>query len=141
MGEGLAAGVGNFGLSSTLQNYSFPAQAAAQMKMMFVQPLIQPPGIGDVVGYPGQEVRIPAYPQGSVRQFYAVPDSKATSPPLFVQNLSVPGLTLAESVSLKPLAPIVQRSVKQTAVNLILGFPHLFLTMFRSGRSSSMRRP
>ena len=34
------------------------------------QPLFQPPGIGDVIGYPGQEVRLHTYPQGSVRQFY-----------------------------------------------------------------------
>src|ERR1035437_539872 len=71
MGEGLAAGMGNFGLSSNLQVYSFPAQAAAQMKTGVEQPLIEPPGIGNIVGYPGQEVRLPTYPQGSVRQFYS----------------------------------------------------------------------
>jgi hypothetical protein len=127
MGEGLAAGMGNFGLSSPLQNFSFPAQAAAQMKTAFAQPLIQPPGIGNIPGYPGQEVRLQTYPQGSVRQFYTVPDTKATSPPLFVMNLSVPGLTLQDALSLKPSLPIAQRDMKQTEINLILGFPQLFL--------------
>ncbi len=127
MGEGLAAGMANYGLSATYQNFSFPAQAAAQMKAALVQPLIQPPGIGDVVGYPGQEVRLHTYPQGSVRQFYYTGTSKTSSPPIFVQNLSVPGLTLADSVSLRPVAPIAQRDMKQTVVNLILGFPQLFL--------------
>ncbi len=127
MGEGLAAGMANFGLSSVVQSKSFPAQMAAQMKTAFPQPLIQPPGIGDVIGYPKAEVRVQTYPQGSVRQFYQPDPSKAAAPPIFVLNLSVPSLTLAESVSLRPIAPIVQRDMKQTVVNLILGFPQLFL--------------
>jgi hypothetical protein len=127
MGEGLAAGMANFGLSSVGQNQSFPAQIAAQMGTAFPQPLIQPPGIGDVVGYPTQEVRVQTYPQGSVRQFYQTGTNPVTSPPIFVLNLSVPELTLADSVSLRPVSPIVQRNMKQTMVNLILGFPQLFL--------------
>src|SRR3954470_23960881 len=66
MGEGLAAGMANYGLSAVVQNYSFPAQLAAQMNTAFAQPLIQPPGIGDTIGYPGQEVKVQTYPQGSV---------------------------------------------------------------------------
>jgi hypothetical protein len=127
MGEGLAAGMANYGLSSVVQNYSFPAQMATQMNTLFVQPLIQPPGIGDVVGYPGQEVRLHTYPQGSVRQFYQPDPGKAASPPLFIMNLSVPGLTLADSVTMRPVPPIAQRNMKQTVVNMILGFPQLFL--------------
>ncbi len=67
MGEGLAAGMANYGLSAVVQQYSFPAQMAAQMNTTCEQPLIQPPGIGDNVGYPPQEVRLQAYPQGAVR--------------------------------------------------------------------------
>jgi len=129
MGEGLAAGMGNFGLSSAFQNFSFPAQAAAQMNTPLVQPLIQPPGIGDIVGYPGREVQVQTYPQGAVRVFYTTPGNPVAAPPIFIQNLSVPGLTLADSVSLAPVAPIVQQgNMKQTVVNMILGFPQLFLT-------------
>ncbi len=128
MGEGLAAGMANFGLSSVVQSKSFPAQIAAQMNTAFPQPLIQPPGIGDVIGYAGQEVRVQTYPQGTVRQFYQTDPNKAAAPPLFVLNLSVPGFTLADSVSMKPVAPIVQRNkMKQTVLNMILGFPQLFL--------------
>lgn len=127
MGEGLAAGMANYGLSSVVQQYSFPAQVAAQMKTAFVQPLIQPPGIGDVIGYPGQEVKLQVYPQGSVREFYTVEGSKVASPPLLLMNLSVPGLTLAESLTLRPVLPVAQRNMKQTVVNLILGFPQLFV--------------
>lgn len=127
MGEGLAAGMGNFGLSAALQQYSFPAQVAAQMNTGFEQPLMEPPGIGDVVGYPGQEVRLQTYPQGSVRQFYLYQNSQISVPPLFILNLSVPGLTLADSLTLQPSLPIAQRSMKQTVVNMILGFPQLFI--------------
>ncbi|MFN0167573.1 MAG: hypothetical protein ACKV22_14180 [Bryobacteraceae bacterium] len=128
MGEGLAAGMANYGLSTVVQQYSFPAQVASKMGTAFVQPLIQPPGIGDVIGYPAQEVKLQTYPQGSVRQFYKPsPEEKEDSPPLFVMNLSVPGFTLADSVAMKPVLPIAQRNMKQTVVNMILGFPQLFL--------------
>jgi len=126
MGEGLAAGMANFGLSSVVQNYSFPAQMAAQMNTAFPQPLIQPPGIGDVVGYPGQDVRYPTYPQGAVRVFYQPDPAKPPAPPLFVLNLSVPGLTIADSLVTPPQSPVIQTNMKQTAINLILGFPQLF---------------
>src|SRR6185312_14058271 len=130
MGEGLAAGMGNFGLSSVLQNQSFPSRVAAAMGTGFEQPLIQPPGIGDVIGYPGQEVQVQKYPQGSVRQFYYPTDkTKAPiqTPPLFVLNTSVPGLTLNDAVSMRPVPPVVQRDMKQTTFNMILGFPQLIL--------------
>lgn len=126
MGEGLAAGMANFGLSSTVQNYSFPAQMAAQMNTAFPQPLIQPPGIGDVIGYPGQDVRYPTYPQGAVRVFYQPDPLKPPAPPLFVLNLSVPGLTIADSLVTIPQSPVIQTNMKQTVINLILGFPQLF---------------
>ncbi|HVV47717.1 MAG TPA: hypothetical protein VHC72_21040 [Bryobacteraceae bacterium] len=130
MGEGLAAGMANFGLSSVMQNQSFAARIAASMNTAFVQPLIQPPGIGDVIGYPGQEVEMQKYPQGSVRQVYLPTDpAKApiATPPLFVLNVSVPGQTLQDSVTLRPSAPIVQRDMKQTVFNMLLGFPQLTL--------------
>ena len=127
MGEGLAAGMANYGLSTVVQQYSFPAQIAKQMGTAFVQPLIQPPGIGDVIGYPGQEVKLQVYPQGSVRQFYKIPDQKDEAPPLFVMNLSVPGFTLADATTVKPELPVARRNMKQTVVNMLLGFPQLFL--------------
>ena len=126
MGEGLAAGMANYGLSSTVQSGSFPARIAAQMQTAFPQPLMQPPGIGDVVGFPRQEVRMPIYPQGTVRVFAPQPNPNDNAPTLFVLNLSVPGFTLADSLTLRPQEPIVQRDMKQTVTNMILGFPQLF---------------
>lgn len=131
MGEGLAAGMANFGLSSVMQNEDFAALMAKQMGTGMEQPLMEPPGIGDVIGYPGQEVQVQKYPQGSVRQFYLPTDpTKApiSTPPIFVTNVSVPGLTLNDSVTMLPVAPVVQRAnMKQTVFNMILGFPQLIL--------------
>jgi hypothetical protein len=128
MGEGLGAGMANYGLSSIVQSKDFGALIAAQIPTAFEQPLIQPPGIGDVIGLPGQEVRMQIYPQGSVRQFYLPTDltkAPVSGPPLFLQNLSVPGQTLNDAVTLRPVAPVVQRNMKQTVFNMILGFPQL----------------
>jgi hypothetical protein len=126
MGEGLAAGMANYGLSSVVQSQSFPAQMAAQMHTAFPQPLIQPPGIGDVIGYPSQDVRYPTYPQGAVRMFYQPNPANAPAPPIFVLNLSVPSFTLADSTATRPVAPVIQTDMKQTVTNLVLGFPQLF---------------
>jgi hypothetical protein len=131
MGEGFAAGMANYGLSSVVQSKDFAALVAAQMGTGMEQPLIQPPGIGDVVGYPGQEVTVQKYPQGSVRQFYYPTDlTKAPiqTPAIFVTNVSVPGLTLNDAVTMRPVAPVVQQgNMKQTVFNMILGFPQLIL--------------
>ena len=67
-----------------------------------------------------------AYPQGSVRQFYLPTDKTKDpilAPPLFVQNVSVPGQTLSDSMTLRPVPPIVHKTMKQTVYNLLLGFP------------------
>lgn len=131
MGEGLAAGMGNYGLSSVLQSKDFAVLVANQMGTALEQPLIQPPGIGDIVGYPQQEVIVQRYPQGSVRQFYYPTDlTKAPiqTPPIFVTNVSVPGLTLNDALTMIPVSPVVQRAnMKQTVFNMILGFPQLIL--------------
>jgi hypothetical protein len=127
MGEGLAAGMANFGLSSTFQTGSFPAHIAAQMDTAFTQPLIQPPGIGDIVGYPGREAIIGVYPQGTVRTFPPQPNPNDNAPPLFVLNTSVPGHRLVDALNMRPLSPVIQRNdMKQTVLNMILGFPQLF---------------
>ena len=128
MGEGLAAGMANFGLSSTVQSRSFPAQMARQMQTLFPQPLMQGPGLGDVLGYPPQQATAPRYPQDRVRIYPSRQDPNDEAPTLFVFNLSVPGMRLADSVSRRPVSPLIQRDSQQTAINLILGFPSMILS-------------
>jgi hypothetical protein len=130
LGEGLAAGMANFGLHEVVQRQSFPAVMAQQMHTAFPQPLLEGPGLTDVFGYPSLSVRVPTIPQGRVRVYPKQPgvDVNDETPTLFVFNLSVPNLTAAESVSLRPVSPLIHTDdSKQTAVNLILGFPSMIL--------------
>jgi hypothetical protein len=113
MGEGLAAGIGDFNLSSEVQRSSFPALMAGQMRTEFKQPLFQPPGIEGLAGFREQPTVVPAPLQSTVLD---------TLPPGAVSNLSVPRLTLSDALNLRPIQPLIHRhDVKQTAVNLIWG--------------------
>jgi hypothetical protein len=114
LGEGLAAGMTNFSLIDADQADSFPAQMARQMKVTFVQPLVQGPGIGDAPGFPRLPVRLPVDHQTTVlRQF---PPSNPNA------NLSIPGLKLSDALDRRPIAPVVRKdSALQTAINLVLG--------------------
>ncbi|MGC2696634.1 MAG: hypothetical protein WA738_12685 [Candidatus Angelobacter sp.] len=113
MGEGLAAGIADFALTSENQTTSFPAQMARQMGADFPMHLIQPPGIGELPGFPRLSVRIPAPLQTTVL---------SKLPPTPVSNLSVPSFRLRDAVSLRPVQPLVHRDDnRQTAANLIWG--------------------
>ncbi|MBI3940746.1 MAG: hypothetical protein HY315_07915 [Acidobacteria bacterium] len=118
VGEGLAAGMADFALREVYQDKSFPSQMARQMKSLFPQPLIQSPGIGSAPGFASLPPRLPGILQGSVRTPFP--------PYLFVFNLSVPGLRLADSLNRRPSAPVIQqRDPQQTVINFILGYPAL----------------
>jgi hypothetical protein len=118
LGEGLAAGMADFALRDVYQDRSFPAQMARQMKTLLPQPLIQSPGIGSAPGFPALPPRLPGTLQGSVREPFP--------PYLFVFNLSVPGMRLADSTTRRPAPPLVQqRDLQQTVINFILGYPAL----------------
>jgi len=118
VGEGLAAGIADFALRDIYQEKSFGAQMALQMKTAFPQPLIQPPGIGNVPGFTQVPTHLPGTLQGSVRTPFP--------PYLFVFNLSVPGFRLADSLTRRPVPPLLQqRDSQQTVINMILGYPAL----------------
>src|SRR6266516_4090545 len=118
VGEGLAAGMADFALRDVYQDKSFGAQMARQMKTAFPQPLIEAPGIGNAPGYTALPVHLPGTLQGSVR--------KPFPPYLFVFNLSIPGYRLADSLTRRPSAPLLQqRDMLQTSTNMILGYPAL----------------
>lgn len=113
LGEGLAAGMGDFTLSDVTQVDSFPAQMARQMQTQFPQPLIQPPGICNPVGFAELPVIVPVPMQDTVLD---------QLPPTPVNNLSVPGYRLSDALNLRPSQPLVRRNdARQTAANLILG--------------------
>src|SRR5215471_13755110 len=113
LGEGLAAGVGDFTLSAETQVWSFPAQIARQMSADLPQRLIQAPGIANFPGFPSLPVRVPAPLQTTVLEHL---------PPGPVSNLAVPEFRLADALELHPRQPLIHRNnAKQTAVNLIWG--------------------
>src|ERR1043165_7632227 len=113
LGEGLAAGMGDFSLSDETQADSFAAQMAREMRAQFSQPLVQPPGICNAVGFAELPVILPTPMQTTVLD---------QLPPTHVNNLSVPGFKLCDALNLRPSQPLVRRKdAKQTAANLILG--------------------
>jgi hypothetical protein len=120
LGDGLAAGAGDFGMSEELQPSSFPAQAAQRLGAPFAQPLMQPPGIGPVIGFADLPVRLPQAMQTTVL---------AEFPPAApFSNLSIPGLKLADALTRRPASPVVHRNDGlQTAINLVLGLPSLLV--------------
>ncbi len=113
LGEGLAAGMGDFTLAEETQANSFPSQMAQQMQTDFPQPLFQAPGICNPVGFAELPVLVSTPMQTTVLD---------RLPPKPVNNLSVPGFKLCDALHLRPAQPLVQRhDAKQTAANLILG--------------------
>src|SRR5690349_8014946 len=117
LGEGLAAGMGDFTLSEETQRQSFPAQMARQMQTEFPQPIIQAPGICYPIGFKSQPVLVPRPLQSTVLD---------RVPPVPVRNLSVPTLTIKEACELRPVQPLIHRhSHKLTALNLTLGVLHI----------------
>jgi hypothetical protein len=118
LGEGLAAGMGDFSLSEETQRYCFPNLLAQQMGVGFAQPLVEAPGIGIAVGFPGLGASVPRLMQTTALEQFP--------PPRPFSNLSVPGLKVADVLTLRPAPPLIRRDdEKQTAVNLLLGLPDL----------------
>ncbi|HXE04648.1 MAG TPA: hypothetical protein VN579_01595 [Bryobacteraceae bacterium] len=121
IGEGLAAGMADFGLRDIYQKASFPAQMAAQMKTAFPQPIIQSPGMsGGTPGFNTLPAGAPFTLQGAGRNDFP--------PQLFVFNLAMPGATVSDALNLRPASPLIQpANNKQTTANLILGYPSLII--------------
>jgi hypothetical protein len=118
LGESLAAGFGNLSVSSDSQKTSFPAFMAAQMGVDFVQTLIQPPGIGETIGFPVSQVVLPSPLQSTVVE---------KMPPDPPSNLSVPGMSVSDAVTLRPREPLIDRDCHgQTALNLLLGAHYIY---------------
>jgi hypothetical protein len=113
VGSSLAAGFGDFSMHRESQRWSFPAQIARRVKAPLIQPLFEPPGVGEAPGFQSQPVIFPHAQQASLWD---------TLPPAEFQNLSVPGYKIHDALERRPVAPMVHRNDPlQTACNLILG--------------------
>lgn len=119
VGGEIAAGFSDFVLSKEGQEHSFPALMAGQMDTIMPQPLIRDGGPVKVITYDPLPAILPAFNQSSLRDLPF---------PLFVFNLSIPFLRVSESLSIGPQYPLVhEQDVKQSLVNLILGYPIMIL--------------
>ena len=118
LGEGLAAGVTDFGIRKEVQERTFAAIIAKQAGTPFPQAFLQGPGIAIVPGVPTLPAIFPNVRQTTVRE--------GDPPNLFTFNLSVPGLRLSDAIGRRPIEPLIQpKDPLQTAVNLVLGYPAL----------------
>jgi hypothetical protein len=113
LGEGLAAGTGDFSLSTETQQFSFPALVARQMDTPLAQPLIQAPGIGNTPGFARWPTVVPSPLQSTVfEQFPLNP----------LCNLSVPNFRVSDAIRARPRQPLIETNdSQQTTLNLILG--------------------
>ncbi|MEM6456416.1 MAG: hypothetical protein AAF772_15095 [Acidobacteriota bacterium] len=119
LGEGLAAGLGPFGLSASYQRRSFPTLLAQQLDVALPQPLLQAPGIGHAPGQAPLPVIVPDLLQTSVLETLPTRDHP-------FGHLAVPGFRVDDVLDRRPTPPIVRRDdPTQTLTNLILGMPSL----------------
>ena len=130
LGDGLAAGMGEFKLHEYSQIWSFPAQLARQLGQELRQPLIETPGLDCSLLTPEAEIKPADLYQTTVLKEYP-----PLSPP---DNLSVPGFTVQDAIHLLPNTPLMSTSDgKQTAANLIFGLP-FFLANSRDRKPKSL---
>jgi hypothetical protein len=129
VGEGLAAGYSNFALIDVHQQAAFPAVMAKQMQIAnFPQFLFQPPGMGNIAGFPGLPITAPGNLQDTVRiPAGPKPVGRVNAQPpfaIFSFNVSVPGTKLADALNSRPVPPLFQENnTQQTLINMTIGFP------------------
>ena len=118
VGESLAAGLVNFSLHEDDQRRAFPQLIARALGVSLAAPLFQPPGVGEAIGFPSLPTLVPH--EGQTTVLKDLPNEAA------FDNLSIPGLTVAEAIQRRPAPPMVhENDAKQTALNFVLGTPAL----------------
>jgi hypothetical protein len=112
IGEGLAAGIGDFSLTEEMQRWSFPAQLAGQIGARFTQPLVQAPGIGDAPGLKALPLIAPAAQQTTIL---------SELPGSVPNNLSIPNFSAADSLGRHFVPPLLQSGdSQQSLINMVL---------------------
>lgn len=119
VGGGLSAGYGDFRLTAEFQRECYPARMARQMGTIMPVPLFRPATTPSLVALDPLSQVIPPINQSVLRSLPF---------PLFTFNLSIPWIRVAESLDSRPVPPLVQEGdLKQSLINLILGYPSLIL--------------
>jgi lysophospholipase L1-like esterase len=123
--DSLGAGFINFSLSADQQVQGFANLIARQAGTTLALPLIAEPGVPAKLTFNTQPPPV-VVPSPGVSTGRMDPTVQAT-------NLSVPGHTLADSLTRRPSLPIVNPTDQiQTLTNLVLGLPGLLANVSKS---------
>jgi hypothetical protein len=134
IGGGLSAGYANWRLIDKYQNDSYPAFMAGQMGVAFPLALFSP----IAPAQSGAPAPMPTFHEGDrVMLVNFNPLANLIAPvsqsvlrtlpfPLFTFDVSIPFIKVNEAINLRPSVPYTREgNLKQTMVNLILGYPEL----------------
>ena len=118
VGDSLSAGVQNFSLLGTQQVNGFATLIAEQANVPLVLPLVPYPGVPNVLHLTSLN---PVTVAPVSVQPVTFPRSNPCQQPT---NLSVPGVTLAQALSLIPSAPTPATPPVEVWADIVLGFPN-----------------
>ena len=123
VGDSLSAGVQNFSLLDSQQPHGYSSVIAQQAGIPLFLPLVPEPGAPNVL-----ELVSPGPPPVIAQKEGHLPPIPRDNPFIQPFNLSVPGITVAQALTMRP-------SLTQTAdpvqgwATIVLGFPSLFLNL------------
>ncbi len=136
VGGGLSAGYANSQLVNEFQQDSYPALMARQMGTIFPLPLLSPVAPAQS----GAPSPLPVFHEGariSLVNFNPLPNLTVAPSQsvlrklpfsLFTFDLSIPFIKVNEVINTRPALPFVREgNLKQTLINVILGYPELVL--------------
>src|SRR6201999_933056 len=119
-GDSISAGVQNFSLEQDQQIHSYASVLAQQAGVPLVLPLVPSPGAPNTLELtslnPITIVPVPG----------ALPPIPRVNPCVQPTNLSVPGVTLSQALTIVAAAPSPSDSAVQSWADIVLGFPNPF---------------
>jgi hypothetical protein len=122
VGDSLSAGVQNFSLLDTQQPHGYAALIAAQAGVFMSLPLVPYPGAPNVL-----ELVSPGPPPMIQPATGTLPPIPRDIPFLPPTNLAVPGITVAQALTLKPTFDPSPSDPVAGWANIVLGYPVPFL--------------
>ncbi|HZS56048.1 MAG TPA: SGNH/GDSL hydrolase family protein [Bryobacteraceae bacterium] len=124
VGDSLSGGVQNFSLLDTQQPHGYASIIADKAKVSLTLPLVPSPGAPNVLQLTSLNPLTIAPVGGSLP---AIPRDNPCAQPT---NLSVPGITVEQALSLTPTS--TPTSAVEGWLNIVLGFPNPFSVAFPS---------
>ena len=123
VGDSLSAGVQNFSLLDSQQVHGYGSVLARQAGVPLLLPLVPYPGAPNKL-----ELVSPGPPPVIQQVDGTLPPIPRDNPFIVPTNVSVPGITVAQSLTMRPTLEHSEDPVQGWAT-LVLGFPSLFLNL------------